>query len=39
VDHNEYIQIPGEQMVERDGNYEIRIAEELREVSYLDRVQ
>ncbi len=39
VDHNEYIQIPGERMAERDGSYEIRIAEELREVSYLDRVQ
>ncbi len=39
VDHDEYVQIPGEALAERDGNYEIRITEELREVSYLDRVQ
>jgi tetratricopeptide (TPR) repeat protein len=39
VDHEEYVQIPGEALSERDGNYEIRITEELREVSYLDRVQ
>jgi tetratricopeptide (TPR) repeat protein len=39
VDHHEYVQIPGESLVQRDGNYEIRITEELREVSYLDRVQ
>lgn len=39
VDHNEYVPIPGEALAERDGKYEIRITEELREVSYLDRVQ
>ena len=39
VDHNEYVQIPGEALAERTGKYEIRITEELREVSYLDRVQ
>jgi tetratricopeptide (TPR) repeat protein len=39
VDHDEYVTIPGEALAERDGKYEIRIAEELREVSYLDRVQ
>lgn len=39
VDHDEYVQIPGEAMVPRDGQYEIRISEELREVSYVDRVQ
>ena len=39
VDHQEYVQIPGESLAERDGHYEIRITEELREVSYLDRVQ
>ena len=39
VDHDEYVQIPGESLVERDGDYEIRITEELREVSYLDQVQ
>jgi Tfp pilus assembly protein PilF len=39
VAHKEYVQIPGESLVERAGAYEIRITEELREVSYLDRVQ
>jgi len=39
VDHNEYVQITGDALAERDGKYEIRITEELREVSYLDRVQ
>jgi Tfp pilus assembly protein PilF len=39
VDHDEYVQIPGEAMSPRDGKYEIRITEELREVSYLDRIQ
>lgn len=39
VDHDEYVQIPGDAMVPRNGQYEIRISEELREVSYLDRVQ
>jgi len=38
VDHDEYIQIPGEALALRDGKYEIRITEELREVSYLDAV-
>src|SRR5439155_77213 len=39
VAHQEYVQIPGESLVERAGAYEIRVTEELREVSYLDRVQ
>jgi hypothetical protein len=39
VDHDEYIQIPGSALKKRDGMYEIRITEELREVSYLDKVQ
>jgi len=39
VDHVEYVQVPGEALAERDDHYEIRITEELREVSYLDRVQ
>ncbi len=38
VDHDEYIQIPATALVARDGAYEVRITEELREVSYLDRV-
>jgi hypothetical protein len=39
VDHDEYVQVPGEAMVPRNGQYEIRITEELREVSYLDKIQ
>jgi Tfp pilus assembly protein PilF len=39
VDHDEYIQIPGDKLVEHNGQYEVRITEELREVSYLDQVQ
>jgi len=39
VDHDEYIQIPGRALRERDGEYEIRITEELHEVSYLDQVK
>ena len=39
VDHDEYIQIPGDKLREKDGQYEVRITEELREVSYLDQVQ
>ncbi len=39
VDHDEYIQIPAEALVARDGAYEVRIAEELREVAFLDQVQ
>src|SRR6185369_14031700 len=38
VDHDEYVQIPGEALALRDGKYEVRITEELREVSYLDAV-
>ncbi len=39
VDHDEYVQIPGEALQAVKGNYEIRITEELREVSYLDEVK
>lgn len=39
VDHDEYVQIPGEVLRPLDGQYEIRITEELREVSYLDQVR
>ena len=39
LDHDEYIQIPGRSLVPVNGNYEIRITEELHEVSYLDEVQ
>ncbi len=41
VDHDEYIQIPGEALKahSEDGTYEIRITEELSEVAYLDQIQ
>jgi len=39
VDHDEYVQIPGEALQHVNGRYEIRISEELREVSYLDEVK
>jgi tetratricopeptide (TPR) repeat protein len=39
VDHDEYIQIPGRSLAEVDGEYEIRITEELSEVAYLDQIK
>ncbi len=39
VDHDEYLQIPAESLALREGRYELRITEELREVSYIDQVR
>ena len=39
VDHQEFVSIPGEQLRPRDGAYEVHVAEELREVSYLDQIR
>lgn len=42
VDHDEYIQIPGEALVPGAGPdpaYEIRVTEELREIAYLDQIR
>ncbi len=39
VDHDEYIQIPGEAMAPRGAEYELHITEELAEVSYIDQAQ
>ncbi len=39
VDHDEFIQIPGEALQARDGKYEIRITEELSEVAFLDQLR
>jgi len=39
VDHDEYIQIPARSLRPLDGMYDVRITEELREVSYLDQVE
>src|SRR4029079_9891999 len=38
VDHDESVQVPGEALVPVAGSYEVRITEELREVSYLDQI-
>jgi tetratricopeptide (TPR) repeat protein len=38
VDHDEYVQIPGEALALQNGKYEVRVTEELREVSYLDAI-
>ncbi|HEY6249776.1 MAG TPA: hypothetical protein VI685_07425, partial [Candidatus Angelobacter sp.] len=39
VNHQEYIRIPSNILHARNGEYEIRITEELREVSYLDKIR
>ena len=39
VDHDEYVQIPGDALSPVDGKYEVRVTEELSEVSYLDQIQ
>ncbi len=39
VNHREYVKLPRNSLRSREGRYEIRITEELREVSYLDQVQ
>ena len=39
VDHDEYVWIDGERLKPRDGAYEVRITEELREVAYLDQIK
>ncbi|MGE5488617.1 MAG: FG-GAP-like repeat-containing protein [bacterium] len=39
VDHDEYIHLPGGALSERNGRFDIRITEELREVTYLDEAR
>ena len=39
VDTDEYIQLPPGALAPRDGQYEIRITEELHEVTYLDKAR
>ncbi|MGI8992229.1 MAG: FG-GAP-like repeat-containing protein [Bryobacteraceae bacterium] len=39
VDHDEYVQIPGESLTAKNGLFDVRITEELHEVSYLDQVR
>jgi tetratricopeptide (TPR) repeat protein len=39
VDHQEWVQIPGAALQPANGHYEVRVTEELSEVSYLDQIQ
>ena len=39
VDHDEYVWIGADQLVEQDGFFDVRITEELREVAYIDEVK
>jgi tetratricopeptide (TPR) repeat protein len=39
VDHQEWVQIPGTALQPVNGHYEVRVTEELSEVSYLDQIQ
>jgi len=39
VDHDEYVSIPGEALAPVHGSYDIRVTEELSEVSYLDEIR
>lgn len=39
VDHEEYVQIPSAALAPVDGSYDVRVTEELSEVSYLDQIQ
>ncbi len=39
VDHDEYVRLPAGSLEAVNGNYEIRITEELHEVSYLDQLR
>ncbi len=38
-DHDEYVLVRGDQLVPRDGFLELQFTEELREVTYLDRIR
>jgi hypothetical protein len=39
VDNDEYVQISGKSLVPKDGLFQIRVTEELREVAFLDAVK
>jgi tetratricopeptide (TPR) repeat protein len=39
VDHDEFVTIPGAALAPVNGQYDIRVTEELSEVSYLDQIQ
>ena len=39
TNHQEHVFIPSDRLKEKDGAYEVRVTEELREVSFLDQIQ
>ena len=39
TDHQEYVSIPGDALKEKNGAYEVRVTEELREVSFIDQIK
>ncbi len=39
VDHDEYVSIRGDQLLERDGYLDVRLTEELRETAYIDKIR
>jgi tetratricopeptide (TPR) repeat protein len=39
TDHREYVSVPGEALQQKDGAYEVRVTEELREVSFMDQIK
>jgi hypothetical protein len=39
VDHQEWVSIPASALQEHDGTYQVRMTEELREVSYIDQIK
>ncbi len=39
VDHDEYVLLSSDQLVPRDGFFDVRVTEELREVAYIDQVR
>jgi len=39
TDHREYVSVPGQALQQKNGAYELRVTEELREVSFLDQIQ
>jgi hypothetical protein len=39
VDHDEYVSIPGSALAAVNGEYDVRVTEELSEVSYIDQIE
>jgi hypothetical protein len=39
TDHQEYVSVPANALKEKNGAYEIRVTEELREVSFMDQIK